>query len=504
VSVYVFFNPQSEIRIPQLIISLCSLCLCGHLFLLLGPASNGTLYPMESLKNIIAEILIVEDEVAHAEAIGEGLSRMGHHCTIANDGEAALAKLSAQPFDIVITDLMLGPGPDGLAVLDAAREKLPGAKVILITAHSSVETCRTALQNGAFDYIEKPLNLDELRVVAARAAEMTAQKRTISELRKRLDEKFGFGNIIGSSPAMLKNLDVVRRVARSDIPVLILGESGTGKELIANAIHQNSPRAEKKFVAINCAGLSESLLEDELFGHVKGAYTGAAGERAGRFEHADGGTLFLDEVGDMPLPMQAKLLRVLESGEVVRVGANEPVRVNVRILSATNSDLQEKVDKGEFRDDLYFRVKGATIDIPPLRRRREDIPMLIEHFIAAGNKAHGTKIKGVTPEVRRVLMSYPWPGNVRQLRNVIENMVVLATGDKLTVDDLPVEIHTPPAGAADEQFGELAGISIEEAEKQLIRNTLKMLDGNREKAAQILGIGERTLYRKIKEYDLKE
>ncbi|MBN1553994.1 MAG: sigma-54-dependent Fis family transcriptional regulator [Phycisphaerae bacterium] len=459
---------------------------------------------MKSIETTMAEILIVEDEVAHAEAISEGLSRMGHHCTIANDGQTAVAKLSTQPFDIIITDLMLGPGPDGLAVLDAAREKSPGAKVILITAHSSVETCRTALQNGAFDYVEKPLNLDELRVIVSRAAEMTAQKRTIHELRERLDEKFGFGNIIGSSPAMLKNLDVVRRVAPSDIPVLILGESGTGKELVANAIHQNSPRAGKKFVAINCAGLSETLLEDELFGHVKGAYTGATGERAGRFEHADGGTLFLDEVGDMPLPMQAKLLRVLESGEVVRVGANEPVRVDVRIVSATNSDLAEKVQADEFRDDLYFRIKGATIDIPPLRRRREDIPMLIDHFIQAGNKAHGTKIKGVSPEARRVLMGYPWPGNVRQLRNVIENMVVLATGDKLTVDDLPAEIHTPPAGAAEGQFSELAGISIEEAEKQLIRNTLKMLEGNREKAAQLLGIGERTLYRKIKEYDLKE
>ncbi len=459
---------------------------------------------MQSLENIVAEILIVEDEVAHAEAIGEGLSRMGHHCTIVNDGQSAVAKLAAKPFDIVITDLMLGPGPDGLAVLDAAREKAPAAKVILITAHSSVETCRTALQNGAFDYIEKPLNLDELRVVVSRASEMTAQKRTISELRERLDEKFGFGNIIGDSPVMLKNLDVIRRVARSDIPVLILGESGTGKELVANAIHQNSPRAGKKFVAINCAGLSETLLEDELFGHVKGAYTGAMGERAGRFEHADGGTLFLDEVGDMPLPMQAKLLRVLESGEVVRVGANEPVRVNVRILSATNCDLAEKVKAGEFRDDLYFRIKGATIDIPPLRRRREDIPQLIEHFIEAANNAHRTKIKGVTPEVRRVLMAYPWPGNVRQLRNVIENMAVLATGDKLTVEDLPPEIHTPPTVAGEGQFSELAGISIEEAEKQLIRNTLKMLDGNREKAAQILGIGERTLYRKIKEYDIKE
>jgi len=459
---------------------------------------------MKRADSPIAEILIVEDEVAHAEAISEGLSRMGHHCTIVHDGDAAVASLAARLFDIVVTDLMLGPGPDGLAVLETAKDKAPAAKVILITAHSSVETCRRALQNGAFDYIEKPLNLDELRVIVGRAAELTAQKRTICELKERLDEKFGFGNILGQSPGMLQPLEVVRRVAGSDIPVLILGESGTGKELIANAIHQNSSRAGGRFVAINCAGLSETLLEDELFGHVKGAYTGATGARAGRFEHADGGTLFLDEVGDMPLPMQAKLLRVLEIGEVVRVGANEPVRVNVRILSATNSDLETRVQNRAFREDLYFRIKGATIDLPPLRRRREDIPLLIDHFIRAGNETHGTKIKGITPEARRVLTAYPWPGNVRQLKNVVENMVVLAAGEKLTVNDLPNEVHSPPPGLMEGQFRELAGISIEEAEKQLIRNTLNMLDGNREKASQILGIGERTLYRKIKEYGLKE
>ncbi len=451
-----------------------------------------------------ADILIVEDERAHAEAIEEGLARTGHNCTVVNDGQSALAKLASQRFDIIITDFMLGGDVDGMGVLEAAVEQAPHAKVIFITAHSSVDVCRRALQTGAFDYIEKPIDLDELRAVVGRAAEMTAQRRTIHELKERLDEKFGFGNIIGQSGPMIRILETVRRVARSDLSVLILGESGTGKELLANAIHQNSERAEKRFVAINCAGLSESLLEDELFGHVKGAYTGAAADRPGRFEHADGGTLFLDEVGDMPLAMQAKLLRVLENGEVVRVGSNEPKRVNVRIISATNSDLAEKVKAKEFREDLYFRIKGATIEIPPLRQRRDDIPMLIDHFLARANEAHDRGIKGITPEARRVLMSYPWPGNVRQLRNVVENMAVLATGDKLTVDDLPPEIHQPPSDVTEGQFSELAGISIDEAEKQLIRNTLKMVDGNREKAATILGIGERTLYRKIKEYDLKE
>ncbi len=455
--------------------------------------------------NATATILIVEDEVAHAEAIEEGLSRLGHECTQAHDLPAALARLKGKRFDIVVTDLVLGSQREGgLEVLRTAKEHSPGAKVILITAHSSVETCRQALQDGAFDYIEKPLDLDEFRIVVSRAAELTAQRRTIRELRQRVDEKYGFENIVGHSPSVLKILDTVRRVAPTDLPVLLLGESGTGKDLLANAIHANSNRAGKRFVAINCAGLSETLLEDELFGHVKGAFTGAAGDRPGRFEHADGGTLFLDEVGDMPLAMQAKLLRVLENGEVVRVGSNEPIKVNVRLLSATNTDLGARVAEKEFREDLYFRIKGVTIDVPPLRQHREDIPVLIDHFIRVTNEAHGTNVKGVTPEARRVLMAYPWPGNVRQLRNVVENMVVLSPGEKLGVDDLPDEIHQAPEQMANAQLGQLAGISIEEAEKELIRNTLKMVGGNREQAAGILGIGERTLYRKIKEYGLKE
>ena len=459
---------------------------------------------MSKNQQAVAEILIVEDERAHAEAIQEGLERLGHSCDIADDGEAGIAKVQSKHFDIVITDLMLGGAADGLAVLKATIKSAPSAKVILVTAHGSIDTCRSALQQGAFDYIEKPLDLDELRAVVSRAAEHTAQKRMIRQLKDRLDEKYGFENIIGRSPLMVRILDNVRRLAQSNLPVLVLGESGTGKELLANAIHQNSNRAGNRFVAINCAGLSESLLEDELFGHVKGAFTGAAGDRQGRFEHADGGTLFLDEVGDMPLAMQAKLLRVLENGEVVRVGTNEPKTVNVRIISATNSDLAARVADKQFREDLYFRIKGATVEIPPLRSRRDDIPLLIEHFIAAANKNHDSKIKGIAADARRVLMAYPWPGNVRQLRNAVQNMVALTEGDKLTVDDIPSEIYSPPETVTGKHFEQLAGISLEEAEKQLIANTLKMLSGNREQAAKILGIGERTLYRKIKEYDLKE
>jgi len=452
----------------------------------------------------IANILIVEDEEAHAEAMDEGLSRLGHKCTVVHDGTSAVAKLGAMPFDIIVTDLRLGGSIDGLGVQQAAAEHAPAAKVIVVTANPSVETCRTALQNGAFDYIEKPLDLDELRDVVTRASEVTAQRRTVREMKQRLDDAYGFDDIIVASPVMVRILETIRRVAAADLPVLLLGESGTGKDLLANAIHTHSRRSTQRLVTINCAGLSETLLEDELFGHVKGAYTGATTDRPGRFEHAAGGTLFLDEIGDMPMAMQSKLLRVLENGEIVRVGANEPIRVNVRIVSATHADLAQRVDDRQFRKDLYFRIKGVTVKVPPLRERREDIPLLIEHFITQANETQGTKIKGIATDAQRLLMTYPWPGNIRQLRQVIDGMAVMAAGEKLTVDDLPEEILRRPGQDATSQLGQLAGISLEEAEKELIRNTLKMVGGNREQAANILGIGQRTLYRKIKEYDLKE
>jgi len=453
---------------------------------------------------ISADILIVEDEEAHAEAMDEGLKRLGHRCTVVHDGASAVAKISASPFDIIVTDLCLGGSIDGLAVQAAAAKHAPATKVIVVTANPSVETCRTALQNGAFDYIEKPLDLDELRAVVSRASEVTATRRTVREMKQQLDENYGFDDIVAASPVMIRILETVRRVATSDLPVLLLGESGTGKDLLANAIHTQSRRAAQRLVTINCAGLSESLLEDELFGHVKGAFTNATSDRPGRFEHATGGTLFLDEIGDMPMAMQSKLLRVLENGEVVRVGANEPVRVNVRIVSATHADLAQRVEERQFREDLYFRIKGVTIKVPPLRERREEIPLLIDHFIAQANEKQDTTIKGIAADAQRLLMAYPWPGNIRQLRQVIDGMAVMAPGEKLTVDDLPDEILRRPGAEASSQLGQLAGISLEEAEKELIRNTLKMVGGNREQAANILGIGQRTLYRKIKEYDLKE
>jgi two-component system response regulator HydG len=448
-----------------------------------------------------ANVLVVDDEREHAQVMCEALTRLGHKCDVTYSLAEARARLERKNYDVVVTDLVMEGRRDGLAVLEAAKEKHPTPPVVLVTAHADIPTCKQALHDGAYDFIEKPLDLEYFRAQVNRAAEKSALERQNEVLQAQIMEAAGFEGIVGKSGAMQRAVTTARQVAASDIPVLVTGESGTGKELIARAIHNNSKRRKQRLVALNCAGLSESILEDELFGHVRGAFTGAQGERAGRFEHADRGTLFMDEIGDMPPAMQAKLLRVLENGEVVRVGSNEPIRVDVRLISATNRDLDEMVADKQFREDLYFRIKGVTIHLAPLRERREDIPLLIHYFLQAASERHGKPIEGLDPEVQQVLMSFAWPGNVRQLKNVIENMVVLSNGPRLTVGDLPSEIRPTP-GAATGGMSNLVGIPITQAEKELIRNTLKMVNGNREQAAKILGIGERTLYRKIKEYDL--
>ncbi|MCG3180052.1 MAG: Regulatory protein AtoC [Phycisphaerae bacterium] len=449
-------------------------------------------------------VLVVDDEEPLADSVAEGLARQGYLCQTAYTPEVARKLIQAGPPDILVTDLKLVEANEGLELLAFARQVEPRTEVILITAFGTIDTCRAALQQGAFDYITKPLDLSELRAVVRRAAEKITMARQIRSLREQLDDRYGFDGIIGASDSMARILRTVRQVAASDIPVLLQGESGTGKELLAHAVHANSPRAGKPFVALNCAGLSESILEDELFGHIRGAYTGATGDRKGRFEHADGGTLFLDEIGDMPASFQAKLLRVLENGEVVRLGSNDPVRVNVRLISATNRDLAQLVQEARFRQDLYFRIKGVTVIIPPLRDRREDIPLLIDHFLRDAAARMGRDAPPqLTAEARNVLTRFDWPGNVRQLKVAVDTMVVLGVGDVLDVSDIPDDVRGPSA-AEGSQLGSLVGISIEQAERLLIKNTLALVEGNREQAARILGIGERTLYRKIKEYDLAD
>ncbi|HEX4054173.1 MAG TPA: sigma-54 dependent transcriptional regulator [Tepidisphaeraceae bacterium] len=450
-----------------------------------------------------SSVLVVDDEQDHAQVMCEALQRQGHRCDVVYNLAEAEDRLRQKSYDIIVTDLVMEGKRDGLEVLKRAKTLTPPPQVILVSAHGDIPLAVQAMNEGAYGFIEKPLDLNYFRAQVNRAAERAALQKQNQVLRDELAEQSGFEGLIGKNAAMQRVVAMGRQVASSDIPVLIMGESGTGKEVVARAIHYNSRRRKNRLVTLNCAGLSESILEDELFGHVKGAFTGAQSEREGRFEHADGGTLFMDEIGDMPNAMQAKLLRVLENGEVVRLGSNEPISVDVRLISATNRKLDEMVAEKQFREDLFFRIKGVTLSLPPLRERREDIPLLIHYFVQEFAEKYHKELEGVAPAAQQLLMSYSWPGNVRQLRTAVENMVILSSGKILGPETLPPEIQ--PAGAAAEHLGgmdNLVGISIEQAEKELIRNTLKMVDGNREQAAKILRIGERTLYRKIREYGL--
>jgi len=450
------------------------------------------------------EVLIIDNDEAHAQVVAESLDRVGFSCHVAASGTRGAEMIEEGEYDVIITDLVMSD-VDGLGILARAKKELSDAEVILMTGHGTVPSAVTAMQQGAFNYLLKPLDLGQLRAIALRAGESARLRRYNAELERRLDERFGFEGVVGDSPQMHQVIERLKRIAPTNASVLIEGETGTGKELVAQAIHQNSPRKNKPFVGLNCAALSENILESELFGHVKGAFTDASTDRVGKFEYAHGGTLFLDEVGDMPMPTQIKLLRVLESGEITRVGSNDPVKVNVRILSATNQNLEEAIHAGTFRNDLYHRLKVVTIRLPRLVERTADIPVLIDHFMKLFGKKHGKQVKGMSLAARRKMLSYDWPGNVRQLRNVVESMVVVDYDGLLDADDLPEELAEP-----DEPSGEptvasltkLVGKPLQEIERLFIAETLRVSGGNREDAAKMLGIGERTLYRKIKEYQL--
>jgi two-component system response regulator HydG len=451
-----------------------------------------------------SNVLIADDEQDHAQVMCEALQRLGHRCDVTYSLAEARARMEKKAYDVIVTDLRMDSPEDGLKVLELSKElQEPPPPVILVTAFADIPTCKEALNKGAYDYITKPLDLEYFRAQVNRAAEKAGLQKQNQVLREQVDLSAGFEGIVGRSQQMRQVIQTARQVANSDLPVLILGESGTGKELIAKAIHNNSRRRKNRLVTMNCAGMPETILEDELFGHVKGAFTDARTERAGRFEHADKGTLFMDEIGDMPHNMQAKLLRALENGEVVRLGSNDPIEVDVRLISATNQNLDEMVEQKRFREDLYYRIKGVTIQLPPLRERREDIPLLIHYFLGQFAGKNGREIEGINPEAQQVLMSYSWPGNVRELRNTLENMVVLSSGPWIGPESLPREIRPAGAGAAAQtEVKNLAGLTMEQVEREHIRSTLEMTQGNREQAAKILGIGERTLYRKIKEYGL--
>lgn len=520
-------------------------------------------------------ILVVDNEPEHAQIVAYGLSRVGYVTEIATSGEEAIEKITSGYYDVIFTDLIM-EGTDGFGVLQCARESLPNCAVIIMTGHGSVPSAVSAMQQGAFNYLLKPLDLKQLRAVAEKAAESASLKRTNLELQSRLDEKFGFEKLVGNSPEMMAIVEKLRRIAPTSSTVLIQGATGTGKELIAQAIHQNSPRKSKPFVGLNCAALSDTLLESELFGHVKGAFTGAIADRMGKIEYANGGTLFLDEVGDMPMATQIKLLRVLEESEITRVGSNTPIKVNVRLLSATNRDLTGAIEAGTFRSDLYHRLKVVTIRLPALIERSGDIPVLIDYFIRFFSEKHGKPILGMSAAARKYLLAYDYPGNVRQLRNMVESMVVMDYDGLLNVDDLPEELDglvtpedrqkaeqmaadelrrfqnahppkggansasasispsaptptpaenetplipssvicippTPGRGSAEQEItpqnaktdptplSAYVGKTMDELELDFLRATLEHTQGNREEAAALLGISERTLYRKLKD-----
>jgi two-component system response regulator HydG len=468
----------------------------------LSPNSNS------DLSSITVSVLIIDDDEGHAQAVAESLERIGCECRIATSGTQGVALIESENFDVVITDLRMDD-IDGLTILRKAKTELPEAEVIVLTGHSSIHSAVTAMQGGAYTYLTKPLDIQELRAAVEKASERVRLLRRNIALNRRLDEKFGFEGVVGNSPAMHRVIEQLKNLAATDTTVLILGESGTGKELVARALHQNSPRKNKPFVPLNISALPESILESELFGHEQGAFTGAGSRRIGKFEHANGGTLFLDEVGEMPMETQIKLLRVLEDRKITRLGSNEEKPINVRVLAATNADLKGMVDQGSFRRDLYYRLSVVSITLPPLRERRSDIPLLIDHFLKEFQERQGRHVERVSGRVRQILNAYDWPGNIRQLRNVIEGMLALDTDGVLDVDDLPEELAplaksveataVPAPSGADS----LVGRPLEEVEAYYIARALELTQGKREEAARLLGIGERTLYRKLKEYGLR-
>ena len=449
--------------------------------------------------------LIVDNDHAHAQAMAESLQRIGFGTTVATSGPAGAEQIEKDTFDVVITDLVM-PEVDGMEILDRAKQFLPDCEVVVVTGHATVPKAVEAMQLGAFNFLEKPITPNRLRAVAERAADAVRLRWQNLELNQRLDERFGFEKIIYASSQMKAVVDRLRRVAPTDADVLIIGDSGTGKELVAQAIHQNSPRKKKPYVALNCAAIPEHLVESELFGHVKGAFTHALTDKEGKFEFANGGTVFLDEIGDMPANTQSKLLRVLEEREVTRVGGNKSTKVNVRVVSATNRDLDQAIRDGKFRQDLFYRLNVVTVTIPPLSERRDDIIPLADFFRRQFAKENGKPVARIAPDVTKIFFQHAWKGNVRELRNVIRHMVLFDQDDELGVDDLPpelagVEVSEEAIAAAGPVS--LIGRPMEEIECWAIEQTLALTKGNREEAARTLGIGARTLYRKLEKYNLQ-
>ncbi|WP_448382244.1 sigma-54-dependent transcriptional regulator [Desulfosoma sp.] len=455
----------------------------------------------------LSDILVVDDTPETLQVVVEGLQEEGYRVDMASSGLEAVKKASQHVYDIVLTDLVM-PGMDGLQVLAHFAENHPDTVVIVLTGYATIETAVEAMKRGAFDYLTKPAKLDEILVVLERAREFIALRSENDLLKSQLQARYGFDKIIGQSPAMQSIYRVIERVARTETTVLITGESGTGKELIANAIHYNSERRDKPLVPINCGAIPEELLESELFGHEKGAFTGALRDRKGRFELAHQGTVFLDEIGDMSPKLQVKLLRFLQERKFERVGGSRTIEVDVRIIAATNKDLDSAVRDGSFREDLYFRLNVIPIHVPPLREREGDIPLLIQHFLRLHCQKKNMPLKKMDKDAVRCMEAYEWPGNVRELENLIERLVILTEGDLIQMHDLPERIRkaapkpTAPAVEIGEEGIDLKQI-LEDLENKLILDALRKAGGVKNQAAKLLGLNRTTLIEKLKKKQLQ-
>jgi DNA-binding NtrC family response regulator len=440
---------------------------------------------------------VVDDEPNARRALCTLLGEEGFEVEEAEDGEAALGKLASFAPAVVLTDVRM-PRRDGLSLLQAAVAQGSDASFVMMTAYASVEAAVEAMKAGAENYLVKPLNIEATLVVLRRVLETRALRAEAAGLREQVRERFHLDNLVGDATALQAVLEVVRRAAGTRATVLVLGESGTGKELVAQALHQTSPRRDKPFVKVACAALPESLLESELFGHEKGAFTGALARREGRFEQAHGGTLFLDEIGDISPMTQVKLLRFLATQEFQRVGGNETIRVDVRLVSATHRDLAEEIKAGRFREDLYYRLNVVSVVLPPLRERKGDLPALLSHFISRFSERYGKKLHGLAPGTLQALMAHDWPGNVRELENAVERAVVLAQGPELTADDLPPALRGPRP----QRTALIPGATLAEIEREAILQTLEMVGGSTTQAAQVLGISVRKIQYRLNEYGL--
>jgi len=449
-------------------------------------------------------VLVVDDDRGHRIMLRTLISGWDYAVEEADDGQEAIDKVHERAFDLILMDIRMIK-VSGLEALAEIQKYNPAIPIIIMTAYSSVETAVAALKQGAYDYLTKPLDFDELRLVMARAVDHRYLKEENRLLKERLGEQFNTQNIIGRSQVMVKLLETVAQVAPSEATVLVTGESGAGKELIAGAVHYNSPRKDAPFVKMNCAAVTETLLESELFGHEKGAFTGAHRRKEGKFRQADGGSLFLDEVGEMSLSMQVKLLRALQEMEFFRVGGEELLKVDVRVIAATNKDLLQEIEAGRFREDLYYRLNVVTLAVPSLAERREDIPLLARHFLERFSQKNHKNVKGFSPHALDQMLRYAWPGNVRELMNAVERAVVMSRSEHIQPEDLPLEVQNrQPENESDSSLHiPDEGVSLEEMEKETIRKTLASTSGNKSEAARRLGITRKTLRKKLKDYGVQ-